>query len=134
MSYSYLARVSRIVDGDTVRMTAFQALRWPDENIATEREFVIRLLGVDTPERRAPTKAAGDAATVFVRNTLYEEGDSGEPVACEIALDGSKDVYGRWIGRIKVDGQDLAGLIIEAGHGVAKDYSAHRAALMGYSA
>ena len=129
--YIYLGKSDHLIDGDTVRMACYQSLKWPDENIAVERTFVIRLLGVDAPEVRGETREAGLAATAFVRGVLYTDGDLAEPVACEVLLEGQRDVYGRWIGSVRVNGQDLAGMLVESGHAVAKDYARHKAALMG---
>lgn len=134
--YAYAAAARRSIDGDTVVLTARQQLRWPDEAITCERDFVVRLLAVDAPERRGDTKAAGDAALTYVRSVLFADGDPAEPIPLELETDGAKDVYGRTLGRVRITkgphiGRDLSELIVEAGHGVAKDYAAHRAELMG---
>lgn len=49
-------KVVRVIDGDTA------VFRWPDG-----REFSVRFIGIDTPERRDPL---GPAATAYTRSLL----------------------------------------------------------------
>ena len=58
-SWVFPARLVRIIDGDTVVTEC-------DCGFSTYRIDHLRLLGVNTPERHGPSKAAGDAATAYV--------------------------------------------------------------------
>jgi len=116
----------RVIDGDTVLMAA-TVRPFPGETM--EREFVVRLLGVDTPEVRGETRDAGIAASAFTRSLVFD----GAP-ACVLGLTGKRDVYGRWIGSVYVPKDstlpaDLATALIEAGHGTSKTYAVHLAEL-----
>ena len=127
--HDYDAEVRRVVDGDTLVATATQQIAWPDEIVSARRDFVVRLLGVDTPERRGETREAGDAAKAYVEGLVF--GDNGERIGARLSLTGRRDVYGRWIGGLRVGDLDLADALVESGHGVRRDYRAHLAALTG---
>lgn len=134
--YVYTAKPVRIIDGDTIVLAARQLISWHDETIVAERTFVLRLLRVDSPERKGETKAAGDAALLYVRSVLFRDGDPAQAVPFALETDGKKDVYGRLLGTVRIAegpnmGRDLSNMIVESGHGIARDYSAHMTALMG---
>lgn len=116
--YAFYSRLSRVIDGDTVvvRATMF---------IDSERLFVVRILGVDTPEIRGETREAGLAAADFTRDFLVDE--DGGPRRALLSLTAKKDVYGRWLGDVSVGGADLGAALIEAGHGVGRNYAAQLA-------
>lgn len=86
------------IDGDSVR---------------TPTGETIRVMGVDTPElggARCPAEyAAAVAARAFTQSAL----DRG-PVRIEPTR---RDRYGRTLARVYVGDQDLAGMLIHAGHG-----------------
>ena len=115
----------RVIDGDTVVVEGnlFVDLR---------REFVVRLLEVDTPELRAKDTAEREralAAKRFTWDFMLTEGGHLRPL--KIALTGRKDVYGRYLGWVSVAGVDLSRALIEAGHGEARTYAAHLRELTG---
>ena len=101
-------RILRVVDGDTVTLMC-----------AEEGMQSARLVGFDTPEKFSPqcmaefvaAERAGWAIRTFIqkadRLTLTREGT---------------DRYGRALVRLELDGQDVAGLMIRAGH--ARAYGA----------
>ncbi len=95
-------RILRVVDGDTLTLMC-----------AEEGLESARLLGFDTPEKYSPKCAAefvaAEKATWALR-TLIQEADR-----LELAHDGT-DRYGRSLVRLTLDGQDVARLMIRAGH------------------
>jgi micrococcal nuclease len=101
--YNYKATIIEVVDGDTV--TAL--IRLGLYLTATHR---LRLLGIDTPELRGPTREAGLAAKAFVVEHLL-----GRDVIIHTEKD---DAFGRWLGLIYLDGVPFNDLLIAAGHAV----------------
>jgi endonuclease YncB( thermonuclease family) len=102
-------RLTRVVDGDTVVMTA------PDGTAVT-----IRVLGVDTAERmphaRCLTEATlADEATAFTMGFLA----AGDIAVAIDTGEGTKgiDRYGRTLAYLRVNGRDLAQALIAAGLG-----------------
>jgi micrococcal nuclease len=92
-----------VVDGDTV------TLMCPEEGMESAR-----LLGFDTPEKYAPKCTAEFVAAEkasWALRTLIQKADR-----LEVAHEGT-DQYGRALVRLTLDGQDVARLMIRAGHG-----------------
>ena len=105
----YAWPVVRVVDGDTVKVDASADM--PPELAS----IAVRLRGVDTPEKDGRAKCetekqAGQAATAFTKAVL--EG---------AAVTVRNPAWGKWGGRVIadliVDGQSLAALLLDAGHG-----------------
>ncbi len=98
-------RILRVVDGDTLTLMC-----------AEEGLESARLLGFDTPEKYAPKCAAefvaAEKATWALR-TLIQKADR-----LALTHEGT-DRYGRSLVRLTLDGQDVARLMIKAGHGRA---------------
>lgn len=95
-------RILRVVDGDTV------TLMCPEEGLESAR-----LLGFDTPEKYAPKCTAEFLAAEkasWALRTLIQKAER-----LELAHEG-RDQYGRALVRLTLDGQDVAGLMIRAGH------------------
>jgi micrococcal nuclease len=112
----------RVVDGDTYVLSARLY-------VDLERRFVVRVLGIDTPELRSPAtdvKARALAAKRFAEARLFP---GGAAIPVELRLEGKRDVYGRELGVVIIGGVSLADLLIQAGLGDAKDYGSHLAAL-----
>lgn len=95
-------RILRVIDGDTVSILC------PDEGMVSTR-----LLGFDTPEKYAPhcldEFLAAERASWALR-TLIQQADR-----LELTVEG-RDQYGRALARLKLDGQDVAGRMVRAGH------------------
>jgi endonuclease YncB( thermonuclease family) len=103
-------RVTRVVDGDTVRARCGSA-----------GEVRVRLMGFDTPEVFSPgctaEKTKGDAATLALRRLIG--------AADRIAFDfHGEDRYGRALAVMRLDGRDVAALMIDAG--LARPYAGGR--------
>lgn len=87
-------------DGDTVRLLL-------DCGVETGAFPWIRIAGVNCPELGTP---GGAEATDFTRGLLLGAH------AISVSVHGRS--FARWVGQVFVDGADIAGLIITAGHGV----------------
>lgn len=94
------ATVTRVVDGDTVNIRL------------NGQEETVRLLLVDTPETKHPSKPVqkyGPEASTFAKSLL-----SGKSI--EIEYDGPKrDKYDRLLGYIWVDGKNFNKLLLQKG-------------------
>lgn len=122
------ATTLRLIDGDTQTYRVTFRVLLPEETVTLERDFVVRLLEVDTPER---DEEGWSEATGFARSFLFDGGDASEPRSVDLRLTGRKDVYGRWLGWALVDGVNLSGALCDAGHGAYRPLAAHLAALEG---
>jgi endonuclease YncB( thermonuclease family) len=95
-------RVLTVVDGDTVTLAC--------DGKRVER---VRLLGLDAPEKYSPQCAAeivaAERATWALRMMLVKA------EKLEFMRDG-EDRYGRALVRLVVDGEDVARMMIRAGH------------------
>lgn len=96
---------SRIVavDGDTVRI---DGVSW-------------RLLGFDTPETRFARCSAELIAGRCAKSILQHLIDTAENVTP--ITDGRRDKYRRILGRLLIDGRDIADLMVE--RGLARRYN-----------
>jgi micrococcal nuclease len=86
-------RVTRVIDGDTIE-------------IRSEKVYVVRLEGVDCPERGQPFSA--------VARTFVERLALGQNSRVRVM---STDRHGRLVGRVTVGTKDLAVEIVSAGLG-----------------
>jgi endonuclease YncB( thermonuclease family) len=96
-------RIFRVVDGDTVSLIC------PEDGMMSAR-----LLGFDTPEKYAPKCVdefvAAEQASWALRTMIQKADRIG------LTQDGT-DQYGRALVRLTLDGQDVARLMVQAGHG-----------------
>ena len=128
--YEYQAAASHIRDGDTPVLIAEQIVRWPDGEVRTTHEFVVRILGVDTPETRdkdPQLRAIAYRAKEFTSDFLIDTEGILKPAT--LKLTGRKDVYGRWLGWVEVGGKDLSAALLEAGLGDERAITLHLAEL-----
>ena len=88
---SYHGTIIRVIDGDTY---VFQT---------EEGSFIVRMYGIDAPEGKQPY---GRESTEFLSNYLYKE------AITEVS---GTDRYGRRIGILFIDGQDINLLSIKRG-------------------
>lgn len=99
------ARVSKVIDGDTIDIT--------DENNLTER---VRVIGIDTPETKDPRKAVqcfGEEASQKAYETLFNK-----KVSLLIPKNGERDKYDRLLAYIQIDDEkiDYGGFMISKGY------------------
>jgi len=107
--YYYKAKIISVYDGDTV--TALVDLGF---NITTK--IKIRLSGIDTPEIRGSEREDGLVSRDFLRSLVLDK---------EIILQTFKDKtgkYGRYIGVLHLDGQNINELLVETGHAQEREY------------
>lgn len=105
-------------DGDT-----FNALVWMGDK--DYRLTHVRTALDNAPEvNKAATKAAGDAATAYVR-TLVDTGATVYLDASPFAGSADEDDFGRFLAIVTLaDGRDLATLMISSSHAVADPLTA----------
>ena len=96
-------RVERVIDGDTIQVR-FEG-----------KSYTVRLLGVDTPETKHPTKVVqyfGREASAFTKAHL-----EGKTVT--LARDRTGDTvdrYGRWLRYVLLDGDNFNARLIREGY------------------
>ena len=99
----------RCYDGDTCRADVCLGFNVWLHNAA------IRLEGINTPEIRGDSRIAGLAARDHLRGLI-----AGHPVRLRTA--GKRGKYGRIIGRLHANGQDINAAMVQSGHAVAMQY------------
>ena len=108
--WAYRARAERVIDGDTLQIVI-------DAGLNCYRTERIRLLGVNAPEVKGPTRPAGLAAAAFVTDWLARVPfDEDWPLIVQTA---KGDAFGRWLARVwRPDGRCLNDDLLTAGHAV----------------
>ncbi len=104
-AYIYRAKLDRIIDGDT-------AVFMVDLGFKTFSAVTVRVRGVDTPEVRGPTNAAGLAASRYSYNLLLGQ---------QLLLASYKDrqSFARWVCDVWLsNGDSWAERLLRAGHAV----------------
>ncbi len=100
-----MCRVLVVLDGDTVKLVC------PGSGVETAR-----LMGFDAPEKYSPRCAselvAAEQATWALRGLIFKA------EALSAVREGT-DRYGRALVRLRLDGVDVARLMVRAGHGRA---------------
>ena len=108
----YRCRVTNVVDGDTIDVVVDAGFR----STRTER---LRLLGVNCPERKGATRAAGDEAREFTRVWLSWAGDDAWPLTVQTH---KSDVFGRYLATVwRPDGHCLNDDLLADGQAVPFD-------------
>lgn len=109
--YVYRARCERVIDGDTIDATISMGLH----DYRTER---LRLLGVNAPERKGETRAAGDAARLFV--VEWMRGGVALDEWPLVIRTQKSDAFGRFLGTVwrVSDGVSLNEALLAAGMAV----------------
>jgi Staphylococcal nuclease homologue len=125
--YHFDAASRRVLDGHAQVYTAEITVAAIDETFLGEREYVVRLLEVDTPERGADYEG-WKAAVDWVKDFLTEQDDQGKTVPIEggqLTLTGQRDVYGRHLGWFELNGIDLSHELASRGLGTAQPLEQH---------
>lgn len=99
------ARVSKVIDGDTIDIT--------DVSGATER---VRIIGIDTPETKDPRKPVqcfGKEASAKAYKLLFNQ-----HVSLSVPKDNPRDKYNRLLAYVQVgeEAEDYGGLMIGLGY------------------
>lgn len=107
--WNYQARPVRVIDGDTLSVLL-------DKGMRETREETVRLLGINTPERKGATRPAGDAAMQFAQVWLTQASGSW-PLIIHTERE---DAFGRWLSWVwrASDGRCLNSDLLAAGHAV----------------
>ena len=108
--WRYQATLNRVIDGDTIDVII-------DLGFRLSMEARLRLLGIDAPELRGPTREAGQAALSWLSKWLSPV--DFEEWGLEIETRKS-DVFGRYLARVWRNGVELAPAMVEAGHAVVR--------------
>lgn len=102
---TFPAKVTRILDGDTLE-------------VKVERTIRIRLLdcwAMETSTRNEQEKDIGITAKQFLKNLILDK-----EVTVEVPIEGNKFgdsmSFGRVLGVVKLDGKDVAHIMIKNGH------------------
>lgn len=105
------ARVLRVIDGDTIEVRLAESSPVLYEG-QTRDPFIVRLLGIDTPESVHPDKEVEDGAieaTEFLRSRIDEE-------MVDLFFDEERqDIYGRMLAYVHHDGADVQELLLRNG-------------------
>ena len=110
-AYLYRAVVTNVVDGDTIDVDIDLGF------YVTLMNQRIRLVGIDAPERRGETRQEGEEATLFLRDLLEGQTIILQTIKGRDDAD-REDSFGRWLGVVYLDGQDINQAMIDAGHAV----------------
>lgn len=108
--YRYRAEVLRVVDGDT-----FEALI--DVGFGMKMQSSVRILGIDAPELKGDTKAAGEVSKEALARLLA---DRSVRIRTE-----KPDSFGRALAEVWIDSKiggwfSVSSLMISNGHAVPK--------------
>lgn len=108
----FRAELMRLVDGDTMVVSLD---RW----LGDRSTKTLRLLGVDAPETRGPSREAGVAAREWVHDWLVSAFDIPYALTVQTA---KYDSFGRVLARVwrTYDGAELSEALLESGHAVAR--------------
>ena len=106
--YEYAARVGSVYDGDTVRTDIDLGFGVWLQNQK------IRLFGINAPEMRGDDREKGQLSRDWLRDQLKKG-----PLTLQTIRD-RKGKYGRWLGRLVVNGVDLNQKMVD--EGLAVDY------------
>ncbi|MBX3435855.1 MAG: thermonuclease family protein [Pirellulales bacterium] len=112
--YEYRARISRVIDGDTVEAEI-------DLGFHVTFTATLRLTGINAPETRGIERPEGLAATRFLESLLDDlAGDSRT-----LTVRTQKDVtekYGRYLAELIAGEVNLNHALVAAGHAVPAEY------------
>ena len=108
--YESSCTVERIVDGDTIDVTL-------DLGFSVSYSSRVRLYGIDTPESRTRNKdekARGKLASAFLSKAI----EIADQVVIRTELNDSRGKFGRVLGTVVCDGEDINQGMVEGGFAV----------------
>lgn len=112
LDFLYPATIERVIDGDTIVADLSLGL-----GVILDDQY-IRLYGIDAWETRGEEREKGFLAKEYLERRL-QEGKVEIEIRPEWEKKG-KGKYGRWLGRVYVDGKDINVELVEKGH--AREY------------
>lgn len=105
VDYRYNATVDRVIDGDTVVVII-------DLGFRASMKISIRLYGIDTPELKNPNNT-GKVAKKYLQDRLPQ----GTPIIIN-TFKNKYDKYGRWLGELWLESENLNQTMITVGHAI----------------
>ena len=108
--YEYACTVERVVDGDTIDVTL-------DLGFSVSYKSRVRLYGIDTPESRTRNKdekARGKLASAFLSKAI----ELADQVVIRTELKDSRGKFGRVLGTVVCDGEDVNQGMVDGGFAV----------------
>ncbi len=106
--YEYKAMVTKVYDGDTITVDFHLGF-----GIIIKSQK-IRLLGINTPEVRGKSKPEGIKSRDALRKRILNK------VVVIRTFKDKKGKYGRWLGEVFIDDENINGWLIQEGY--AKEY------------
>jgi len=113
-SYEYAASVVRVLDGDTIEVDIEKDVGF---DVVVRFRKLVRLLGIDAPEKFGTTKAAGLASKALLTKLL----PPGTKVVMKTEKPDSSEKYGRFLATVWLNDENLSDHMLTAG--AAKAYS-----------
>lgn len=109
--YEYRAQVVRVIDGDSIVLSVDVGF-----NVSLRDSF--RLLGINAPEKRGPSRAAGLVSTKALEDKLAPH----EWIEVRTHKD-SRGKYGRWLAELwLLDGTNINKWLVDEGYAVEATY------------
>mgnify|MGYP001457423421 FL=1 len=108
--YEYSCKVERVVDGDTIDVIL-------DLGFSVSYKSRVRLYGIDTPESRTRNKdekARGKLASAFLSKAI----ELADQVVIRTELKDSRGKFGRVLGTVVCDGEDVNQGMVDGGFAV----------------
>ena len=107
--YTYRAKIVKVYDGDTVTAVV-------DLGFGITNKIKVRLKGINTPELRGDERALGIISRDFLREKILNK-----DIVVETFKD-KKGKYGRYIGTLWINDENINELLVEQGLAEKKDY------------
>jgi micrococcal nuclease len=107
--YTYRAKIISVYDGDTVTALV-------DLGFGITNKIKIRLKGINTPEIRGSERPRGLVSRDFLREKVLNK-----DIIVETFKD-KKGKYGRYIGTLWLDEENVNKLLVEQGYAEIKEY------------
>ncbi len=108
--YTYRAKVLSVYDGDTITVKINLGF-----NVAIEK-MKIRLADIDAPEVKGKSRNAGLLSRDYLRERIL-----GKDIILRTLKDKTGS-FGRYIGRIYLDGKNINDELVANGYAVYRDY------------
>ena len=109
--YQYNVSVIKVVDGDTIDVIF-------DLGFDVQLKQRIRMFGIDTPESRTRDKTEkkfGLASKKYLKDTVA----SADEIVCKTHVADARGKFGRVLGEIWCDGENINSKMIQEGYAVA---------------
>lgn len=112
--YEYQARISRVIDGDTVEAEI-------DLGFHVTISVTLRLAGINAPEIRGAERPQGLAATRYLESLLDDLAGDIRTLTVRTQKDVTEK-YGRYLAELIAGEVNLNHALVAAGHAVPAEY------------